>query len=127
MIAFNHEQIKDATTGGFLLANREHFDTVAQRLLRVQDSTLSSLICKLENGQAKSDELTDTEKECLQIINDIDYIGAYVPGSITSKKHMRNEIWSLTSFLGAPNWFITYAPADIHHPCRGDKARRAHD
>jgi hypothetical protein len=29
---------------------------------------------------------------------------------------MRNEIWSLTSYLGAPSWYITLSPADIKHP-----------
>ena len=29
---------------------------------------------------------------------------------------MRNEIWSLISYLGAPSWFITFAPADNRHP-----------
>src|SRR3954452_15413110 len=29
---------------------------------------------------------------------------------------MRNEIWSLMSFLGAPSWFLTLSPADIKHP-----------
>ena len=29
---------------------------------------------------------------------------------------MRNEIWSLVSYLGAPSWFITFAPADVKHP-----------
>jgi hypothetical protein len=29
---------------------------------------------------------------------------------------MRNEIWSLISFAGAPSWFITFSPADNMHP-----------
>src|ERR1700676_3309353 len=29
---------------------------------------------------------------------------------------MRNEIWSLISYGGAPSWFITFAPADNKHP-----------
>ena len=29
---------------------------------------------------------------------------------------MRNEILSLVSYLGAPSWFITFAPADVKHP-----------
>jgi hypothetical protein len=29
---------------------------------------------------------------------------------------MRNEIWSLISFIGAPSWFITLSPADSKHP-----------
>ena len=37
-------------------------------------------------------------------------------GSTTSKKYMRNEIWSLISFMNAPSWFITYSPADVKHP-----------
>ena len=60
--------------------------------------------------------MSEAEKQCLQIINDVDYIGTHVPGSITSKKQMRNEIWSLTSFLDAFSWFITFALADINHP-----------
>ena len=35
---------------------------------------------------------------------------------MSSKKHMRNEIWSTISFTGAPTWFITFAPADIKYP-----------
>ncbi len=37
-------------------------------------------------------------------------------GSTTSKKYMRSEIWSLINVLGAPYWYITLLPADIHHP-----------
>jgi len=29
---------------------------------------------------------------------------------------MRNEIWSLLTFKGAPSWFITFSPADNKHP-----------
>ena len=29
---------------------------------------------------------------------------------------MHNEIWSLVFYLGAPLWFITFAPADVKHP-----------
>ena len=29
---------------------------------------------------------------------------------------MRNEIWSLISYFGAPSWFITFSPADNMHP-----------
>jgi Helitron helicase-like domain at N-terminus len=29
---------------------------------------------------------------------------------------MRNEIWSLIPYFGAPSWFITFSPADNMHP-----------
>ena len=37
-------------------------------------------------------------------------------GSITSKKYMKKEIWSLISFQGTPSWYITLSPADNKHP-----------
>jgi hypothetical protein len=46
----------------------------------------------------------------------VDHVGGHVKGSLTSKKYMRNEVWALISFLGAPSWFITFAPADTKHP-----------
>jgi hypothetical protein len=39
-----------------------------------------------------------------------------VKGSNTSKKWMRNEIWSLIYHRGAPFWYITISPADVKHP-----------
>ncbi|KAF8207839.1 hypothetical protein K438DRAFT_1505941, partial [Mycena galopus ATCC 62051] len=40
-----------------------------------------------------------------------------VQGSITSKKIMWSEVWSLISFKGAPSqWFITFSPVDPKHP-----------
>jgi hypothetical protein len=29
---------------------------------------------------------------------------------------MRNEVWSLIAFKGAPSWFITFSPVDNNHP-----------
>ncbi len=59
---------------------------------------------------------TEEEKQCFKILDDLDHIGSHVKGSITNKKYMRNEIWSLVAFKGAPSWFITFSPADNKHP-----------
>jgi len=56
------------------------------------------------------------EKDCLQLIHDLDRVGGHVKGSITSKKYMKMRIWSLISFHGAPSWYITLSPADNKHP-----------
>jgi hypothetical protein len=61
-------------------------------------------------------QIADEEKLCFQLIKDLDHVGGHVKGSTTSKKYMRNEIWSLISFAGAPSWFITFSPADNMHP-----------
>ena len=59
---------------------------------------------------------TEAEKACFRVLSDIDTVGGHVKGSLTSKKYMRNEVWSLISYIGAPSWFITLSPADINHP-----------
>ena len=115
LIAFNHEQIKQATTGGYLLAEKEKFDTISQRLMDVDVGVLNYIARKMEDGEKVIPE-TDEEKLCFQLIKDIDHVGSHVKGSLTNKKYMRNEIWSLISFAGAPSWFITFSPADNMHP-----------
>jgi hypothetical protein len=50
------------------------------------------------------------------LLKDLDSVGGHVQGSTTSKKYMRNEVWSLISHIGAPSWFITLSPADGKHP-----------
>jgi len=115
LIAFNHEQIKQSTTGGYLLAEKPKFDNISKRLMDVDIEVLSDLIKRMENGERVKPE-TDEEKLCFQLIKDLDHVGGHVKGSLTSKKYMRNELWSLISFCGAPSWFITFSPADNMHP-----------
>jgi len=81
----------------------------------VNIQVLSSLTRCMADGERIKPE-TDQEKECFQLINDLDHVNGHVPGSITQKKNMRNEIWSLISYFGAPSWFITFSPADNMHP-----------
>ncbi|TFK50561.1 hypothetical protein OE88DRAFT_1602473, partial [Heliocybe sulcata] len=115
IIAFNQEQIKSSTSGGFLLAERRSFDDITDRLLSIDKSTLSDLSQRLSKGERVQPN-TDEEKACFQLLNDLDLIGNHVDGSVTNKKYMRNEIWSLIAYKGAPSWFITFAPADVQHP-----------
>ncbi len=49
-------------------------------------------------------------------MHDLDHVSGKVKGSTTSKKYMRNEIWSLIAAKGAPTWYSTLSPADIQYP-----------
>ena len=51
LIAFNHEQIKDSTTGGYLMTEQKNFDHVAKRLLEVDTYVLEDLSCRLSSGE----------------------------------------------------------------------------
>ncbi len=115
LIAFNHEQMNQASTGGYLLAQKSKFEDISKRLMDVDIGVLDYLVRKMEDGERVIPD-TDEEKLCFQLIKDLDHAGGHVKGSLTSKKYMRNEIWSLISFMGAPSWFITFAPADNRHP-----------
>ena len=76
---------------------------------------LESLSKRLARGERVVPE-SEAEKCCYSILGDLDHVGGHVKGSLTNKKYMRNEIWSLVSFKGAPSWFITLSPADNRHP-----------
>ena len=115
LIAFNHEQIKQATTGGFVLAKQNKFKNITERLLNINLDVLEKLAKRLSDGEHVKPD-TPEEKACYELIHDIDSVAHKVEGSMSSKKHMRNEVWSTISFTGAPTWFITFAPADIKHP-----------
>ena len=114
-VAFSHEQIKASTTQSFLLIDQRRFADISQRLMSVDLVTLNALIERLEIGEHVIPE-TEPDRRCFQLIKDLDAVTGKMHGSVTSKKYMQNEIWSLISFLGAPSWYITLSPADIQHP-----------
>ena len=87
MIAFNHEQLKAGITGSFLLAKRKMWPDISNRLKTLNHDVLKNISDKLSEG-AKFSPTTVEEKKCFQLLNDLDHVGGFVKGSITSKKHM---------------------------------------
>ena len=107
--------MKESTTAGYLTAERKVFHDITERLMNVNLEVLSALTKQMTDGERVQPE-TEQEKLCFKLINDLDHVNGHVSGSITQKKYMRNEIWSLISYFGAPSWFITFSPADNMHP-----------
>ncbi|KDR70817.1 hypothetical protein GALMADRAFT_75595, partial [Galerina marginata CBS 339.88] len=116
LIAFNHEQIKSTTKSAFILADSKKFDDIASRVLRLDVGSLNSIIKRMEESGSHIQPESEAEKDCFRLLNDIDCVANRVDGSSTSKKVLRNEIWSLISYKGAPSWFITFSPADVKNP-----------
>jgi hypothetical protein len=83
--------------------------------MTLDKSVLEDLTNRMMKGERVRPE-TDAEKACFKVLTDIDAVGGHVKGSLTSKKFMRNDVWSLISYIGAPSWFLTLSPADINHP-----------
>ncbi|KAF8572731.1 hypothetical protein K439DRAFT_1277407, partial [Ramaria rubella] len=115
LVAFDHRQIKDSSTGSFLLADRIHFDGIVDCLLSISIPVLTSMISQMKNNEIVK-AVTVEEKACYQLINDLDHVSSHVEGSGTTRKFMQNECWSLLAYLGAPTWYITFAPTDVKHP-----------
>ncbi|VDB90195.1 unnamed protein product [Peniophora sp. CBMAI 1063] len=115
LVALNHEQVKSSTTGSFVTAKKGNFSDIADRILKTDVGAMDDVIRKLEEG-GQFDLANASEKSCFNLINDLDFVGRFVQGSRTNKRHMRNEIWSLIAARGAPSWFVTFAPMDHRHP-----------
>jgi len=114
-VAFSHQQVKSSTTGGFLLAETRKFDDIAERLLNINQEVLQNIAQRMSRGEIVKPTSSD-EIDCFQLIRDLDHIDGKVSGSITSKRYMRSEIWSMIAYMGAPAWYITLSPADNKHP-----------
>ena len=67
---------------------------------------LTALTKKLAKGEYVKPEM-EAEKSCFQVIHDLDHVSGKMHGSITSKKYIRNEIWSLINFIGVPYWSLS--------------------
>jgi hypothetical protein len=122
-IAFSHEQIKTTSTQCFLLAEKRIFNDIKNRILNLDSTVLSNIMERMSKEDFVKPQNKE-EEECFQLLRDVDHVAgpASVKGSNTSKKWMRNEIWSLIYHRGAPFWYITISPADIksslHLLCR---------
>ncbi|KAF7976392.1 hypothetical protein HWV62_6777 [Athelia sp. TMB] len=115
IVAHNHEQIKASVKGGFLMVKKKDVSHISERLLNIDLSVLKDMSRRLSKGERIKNK-THEQVKCFRIINDLDLVGAHVQGSRTCKKYMRNEIWSMIEYEGAPSWFITFAPADVKSP-----------
>jgi hypothetical protein len=115
IVTFNHQLIHQSMTGSFMLAKRNNFDKVVETIHRISPYILSNIAEKMKEG-GKFIPKTRDEKDCFSLLDQIEYVGGQVNGSLASKKFQRNELWSLVTFKNAPHWFITLSPADNKHP-----------
>ncbi|KAF5343728.1 hypothetical protein D9758_016524 [Tetrapyrgos nigripes] len=115
IIAFNVEQMKQSNDGGFIITHRKNINSIAERIWNIDSNVLDLMYNRFKNKERVVPS-NEQEKACLQLINDVDATASRVQGSVTSKKHMRNEVWSLINKIGSPSWFITISPADVNHP-----------
>lgn len=101
-VAFSHEQVKASTTAGFLLVKKDKFHNIANRISNLDEAVLENVSTCLSNGESVI-PTSQAEKDCFQLFNDLDHVAYKVQGSLTSKKYMHNEMYSLMAAEGAPS------------------------
>ncbi|PBK66200.1 hypothetical protein ARMSODRAFT_989545 [Armillaria solidipes] len=99
----------------YLLADKNKFAAVADRLLNADQDIMEDMARRMADGEHVRPE-TDKEKQCMQIICDLDGVAGNVKGTKMTRMYMNNEIWSLISAKGASSWYITLSPVDTRHP-----------
>jgi len=104
LVAFSHEQVKSATSAGFIVSKQSMFEQICSCIERVNGDVLDAIIERLTAGEHVRPE-TDDEKVIFQLLNDLDHIAYKVNGSATTKTNMRSEVWSLLAYKGAPIHF----------------------
>jgi hypothetical protein len=103
-VAFSHEQMMANTTQSFFLVDQQRFADISHHLMNTDWPTLDDLIKRLEAGEHINVAVqNNAEKQCFQLINDLDAISGRMHGSTTSKKYMQNEIWSMIDHINSPS------------------------
>ncbi|KAF5337331.1 hypothetical protein D9611_002867 [Ephemerocybe angulata] len=114
-VSFSHEQMMLTSTHGHISVDKPRFPEMANRLLSLDPLVLKTVTTRLINGERVKPQ-TEMEKNCWKVFHDLDCVMGKVEGSITTKKNMRAEVWSLVASCGSPSWYFTMSPADVRHP-----------
>lgn len=115
LVAFNHQLIKQSSRGSFMTIKRKNFTSFASRAQHLDPAVLQTIADRLRVGGKKAPQ-TPEERVAFSMFDQIEYVSGKVQGSIASKKWYRKEVWAMTHYLNAPQWFITLSPADNKHP-----------
>ncbi len=110
MIAFNHDQLKAASTGSILLARRSTFDVVARRLSAVNYLVAGNIADRMAAGDHVRPS-NSAEQICFDLIKDLDGIAGRVKGS--SRQRNTCETKSGRQLLSSmpPSYILVRSPS----------------
>jgi hypothetical protein len=114
-VVLNIIQRRTAHLQTHFTVRRSKFETVASRLVAVKSHVLRSVADHLER-EGKYKDLTNEQKDALDLLKHVNTIAARIPGSQVAKIFMRNEIRSYCGFFGLPHLYITLNPNAAHSP-----------
>lgn len=116
-VAFNQEQIRSSTRGGYLVSRQKTFPLIAEQLNTLSIPVLERLVTRAENEHFLRPVQDDAEEcACFSVLRTLEHVAGHVSGSPTQRKYQRNEIRSLVIRDGEPTIFVTFSPVDIKNP-----------
>jgi len=66
------------------MTEKYNFDSVAERLANIDQEVLKEISRHMADGE-KAKPMSEQEKACFDILEDVDHVGSHVNGSITNK------------------------------------------
>ncbi|KAF8234641.1 hypothetical protein L208DRAFT_1260673, partial [Tricholoma matsutake] len=99
----------------YFTVKSSHFDSVADKLGAILPDTLTNVANHLEK-EGKMAELSNEQKNVMDLLKQVNTIAAKIPGSQASKISSRNTICNYAGFFGIPSLYFTANPNAAHSP-----------
>ena len=114
-VALNIIQRRAAHLHTHFTVKKNNFPTIAENLVKVTPKTLLSTARHFEH-EGKYRDLTNEQREAMNLLKHVNTVAARVPGSQASQIHIRNEIRSYFGYFGMPQLYFTANPSATHSP-----------
>ncbi|KIO21673.1 hypothetical protein M407DRAFT_45869, partial [Tulasnella calospora MUT 4182] len=114
-VALNILQRRSSHLHTYLTVKRQNFDSVARRLVALSPDLIKSVADHIEN-EGKMEELSEQQQEVVELLNRVNTIASYIPGSQAAKIQDRNKIRSFMGLFGLPAIFFTMNTNAAHSP-----------
>ncbi|KAG8971978.1 hypothetical protein FRC05_010513 [Tulasnella sp. 425] len=115
VIARGSQAITEYKNPALFPVKREHFDSVARRLVTLSPTLIKSVADHIEN-EGKMDALSEQQLEVVDLLNRVNSIASHIPGSQAAKLQDRNKIRSYMGLFGLPPIFFTMNTNAAHSP-----------
>ncbi|KAK7450190.1 hypothetical protein VKT23_013073 [Stygiomarasmius scandens] len=98
-----------------LKCKRSNFANIATTFAAASAETIATVVENLKTGNF-SKPANPEERQVMQLMKELNFITANVPGSTASRVTMRNEIRGMLVEKGVPSFYVTINPADVYNP-----------
>lgn len=114
-IAFNILQHREMLLRTCLKTRKENFPSVAAQFADLSSEAIHAVSERVSHGDYLTAHSAE-EKKVLNLMREVKAVTSFVPGSVSSKVAMQNEIKALIVDQGLLHFCVTINPADVYNP-----------